>query len=199
MTKNNIMKQSKDCNQLDLAKKLKIKVDDLGRILYINSYFTKVTQFKVSELILKDFNTILDPTMPKMLKDYLKDLSFDSDILYFIYKGRVKDGTCYWSFVKVTPNFNEHNELSGFLLEGKMLPLVAIERIEKLFNVLLEIENNAGIEAAKKYFEGFIEEKGLSFNEFILAITEVNEKKALKYFEIDEDAIAPKKKKRSWF
>ena len=193
------MKQNKNCTQLDVAKKIKIKVDDMGTILYVNNYFTEVTKFKVSELILKDFNTILDPSMPKMLKDYLKDISVDTDTFYFIYKGSVKNGGCYWSFVKVEPYFNEQNELSGFLLEGKMLPLVAVEKIEKLFSILKEIENNAGMEAAKKYFEGFLEEKDLSFNDFILALTEVNEKKALKYFEIDEDAVAQKKKKRSWF
>ncbi len=84
------------------------------------------------------------------------------------------------------------------MIEGKLLPSVAVEKIEKMFSVLTEIENNAGKEASLKYFNGYLEEKEMNINEFVLAIADVNEKKAEKYFEIDEDAIS-KKKKRSWF
>jgi len=56
-------------------------------------------------------------------------------VFYFIFKGSIKNDECYWSFVKVTQIFNEKNELSGSLLEGKMLPTVAINKIERLFDV----------------------------------------------------------------
>ncbi len=68
-----------------------------------------------------------------------------------------------------------------------------------MFSVLSEIENNAGKEAALKYFFGYLEEKNKNFNKFVLDIVEVNEKKALKYFEIDENIILSKKKRKSWF
>ncbi len=193
------MAQKKNCIQLDVAKKIKIKIDDKFRILYVNDYFTNVSGFKVSEIILKNFDTILDPSMPKITLDLLEKTAEELPKFYAILKGKTKDGGCYWSFVRVTQRFNQDREFSGYLLEGKLLPTVAISKIEKMYSVLTEIENNAGKEAALKYFNGFLEEKGVNFNEFVLAIAEVNEKKAEKYFEIDEDAIAPKKKKRGWF
>ncbi len=200
MTINNFaMKNTKDCIHLNAAKKMKIKIDDQARILYVNDYFTNVTNFKVSDVILKDFNYILDPSMPKLAKDKLDEVAHQFEEFYFIYKGITKNEDCYWGFVKVTQRFNDQNEFVGYLLEVKMLPTAAINKIDKLYNVLSEIEKNAGIEAAKKYLDGFIEEKNMNFNEFMLALVEVDEKKAQKYFEIDEDASPVKKKKRGWF
>ncbi len=192
------MNNNKDCLHLNAAKKMKIKIDAQARILYVNDYFSEVTHFKVSDVILKDFDILLHPSMPKLAKEKLDETAHEFEEFYFIYKGITKEGDCYWALVKVTQRFNEHNEFIGYLLEVKMLPTAAIKKVEKLYNVLSEIEKNAGIEAAKKYFDGFIEEKNMNFKEFILALIEVDEKKALKYFEIDEDA-APKKKKRGWF
>ena len=195
----NTMTQKKDCLQLDIAKKIKIKIDDKFRILYVNDYFTTISGFKVSEIILKDLNTILDPSMPKITLDLLEKSADEFQKFYAVLKGKTKNDGCFWSFVKLTQRFNQDNTFAGYLIEGKLLPSVAISKIEKIFSILTEIENNAGKEASLKYFNGYLEEKGVNFNDFVLAIAEVDEKKAEKYFEIDEDAIAPKKKKRSWF
>ncbi len=200
MTLNNqVMKQNRECQQLDIAKKIKIKIDDNNRILYVNDYFTNITGYKVSDIILKELQTILDTSMPKMTVNKLEDIENQFEHSYFIFKGRTKDGDCYWSFAKITQRFNAQNEFEGYLIEGKTAPVAAVQKVSKLYAVLKEIEDNAGIDASVKYFNGFIEEKGLNFNEFILALAQVNEKKAEKYFEIDEDALAPKKKKRGWF
>jgi len=200
MTLNNqVMKQNRECQQLDIAKKIKIKIDDKNRILYVNDYFTNITGYKVSDIILKELDTILDASMPKMTINKLEEIENQFEHSYFIFKGRTKDGDCYWSFSKITQRFNAQNEFEGYLIEGKTAPAAAVQKINKLYTVLKEIEDNAGIDAAVKYFNGFIEEKGMNFNEFILALAQVNEKKAEKYFEIDEDALAPKKKKRGWF
>lgn len=192
------MTQNKNCVQLDVAKKIKIKIDENYRILYVNDYFTEISGFKVSEVILKGFETILSPSMPKITNDLFDKAADEFDKFYFILKGKINNDNCYWSFVKVSQRFNKDNEFVGYLIEGKLLPSVAVEKIEKMFSVLTEIENNAGKEASLKYFNGYLEEKEININEFVLAIADVNEKKAEKYFEIDENAIS-KKKKRSWF
>lgn len=193
------MTQKKNCLQLDVAKKIKVKIDKNFRILYINNYFTEISGFKVSEIILKNFETLLYPSMPKLTTDLFSKSINEYSKFFFIFKGKTKDDGCYWSFIKVTQRFNKNNEFAGYLLEGKLLPAAAVQKVEKIFHTLSEIENNAGKEAALNYYNGYLEEKNMDFNEFILDIVEVNVKKAEKYFEIDEDAIAPKKKKRSWF
>ena len=194
------MTQKKICFQLDVTKKIKIKIDENFRILYVNDYYTEISGFKVSEIILKPFDSILDATMPKITMDLFEKTTDDFSKFYFVIKGKIKNNNCFWSFIKVTRMFNKYQEFSGYLLEGKLLPSNAIQQIEKMFSILTEIENNAGKDAALKYINGYLEEKNMNFNDFVLAIAEVNEKKAEKYFEIDVDAsTGKKKKKRSWF
>jgi hypothetical protein len=198
MTTNNAnMGISRECIQLDPGKKMKIKVNTDGNILYVNNYFTELTKLSISEVILKDLSVIFDYDMPKIAGKLIFE-NIQKNNVYLIIKGRIKDNTCYWGFVKSTIEYNEYNEVKAYVLEVKMLPTKAISKMDKLYDILKEIENNAGVSAAEKYLKGYIEDKGLTIENFILNVTEVNEKDAEKYFEIDEDAPV-KKKKRSWF
>jgi hypothetical protein len=198
MTTNNAnMGISRECIQLDPGKKMKIKVNTDGNILYVNNYFTELTKLSISEVILKDLSVIFDYDMPKIAGKLIFE-NIQKNNVYLIIKGRIKDNTCYWGFVKSTIEYNEYNEVKAYVLEVKMLPTKAISKMDKLYDILKEIENNAGVSAAEKYLKGYIEDKGLTIENFILNVTEVNEKDAEKYFEIDEDAPI-KKKKRSWF
>jgi len=186
------------CINLDVNKIAKLKIDTQGHILYANNYFSSLTKFQIHEIILKNFDYILYDDMPEVTKKTMLDLGKTNEINYLILKGKTKDNDCYWGFVKMTQDLNEYNEIKSYSLQIKLLPNPAISKIEKLFEILREIEKNAGKGAAQKYLEGYLEEKNLSFNDFILDVTEINEKKAEKYFEIDEDAIH-KKKKKAWF
>jgi hypothetical protein len=198
MTTNNAnMGISRECIQLNPGKKMKIKVNADGNILYVNNYFTELTKLSISEVILKDLSVIFDYDMPKIAGKLIFE-NIQKNNVYLIIKGRIKDNTCYWGFVKSTIEYNEYNEVKAYVLEVKMLPTKAISKMDKLYDILKEIENNAGVSAAEKYLKGYIEDKGLTIENFILNVTEVNEKDAEKYFEIDEDAPV-KKKKRSWF
>ena len=199
LNKNNtIMRNVKNCIQLDATRKMKIKLDPAGNILYVNSYFTEVTNLKVHELILQDFNKILDEDMPAFtIKKIMSNLS-EKPKSYFILKGKTKDNNCFWGYVRATQEFKDNGELKGYLLEIKMLPFAAIEKIGHLYEILKEIGNNAGLAAAEKYLDGYLEDRNMDLDSFIFNITGTNEKKVEKYFEIDVDA-EPVKKKKSWF
>jgi len=200
LNKNNtIMRNVKNCIQLDATKKMKIKLDSGGNILYVNSYFTEVTNLKVHELILQDFNKILDEDMPAFAIKKIMDIIAEQPKSYFIIKGKTKDdNNCFWGFVRATHELNEDHEIKSYLLEIKMLPFSAIEKISHLYEILKEIGNNAGMEAAEKYLNGYLEDRHMDIESYIFNITETNEKKVEKYFEIDVDAT-PVKKKKGWF
>jgi len=197
MTTNNNMKNLKTCIQLDPNRKIRIKLDVNANILFVNNYFSEITKFKVSEIILKDFTSILDEEMPKIAAKVILDGLNKNKKSYQILKIKAKDSECFWSLVRGTQEFDNESYLKGFLLEGKMLPSTAIERINKLHEVINEIEKNVGDKAAEKYLNGYLEEKNVSFNELILKMCEIDDKKADKYFEIDEDKVV--KKKKGWF
>ena len=199
MTLNNkIMGQHKDCKQLDPERKFKIRVDNNGKILFVNKYFTEFTGYKIHELILKDFSKLFDSDMPKMALQLLIQEIELQPVTYFIYKGVNNDGSCYWALLRSTQNITAQNELDGYNFEVKLLPQVSIEKIDRIYDIVREIEKNAGLDAAVKYFEGYLEEKNMKFKDFILDATKISEKKAKEYFAIDIDSTE-KKKKRSWF
>jgi len=191
------MGKDKICINLDVTKKMKLKIDKKGLILYANNYFSIVTKYQIHEIILKDMENILHDEMPDIAKQILLDYGKIEPINYFIIKGKTKDNDCYWGFVKMNQDLDEYNEVKSYSLEIKLLPNPAISKIEKLFEILREIEKNAGKKTAQKYLEGYLEEKNLSFKDYIFDVTEINEKKAEKYFEIDEDSLI--KKKKAWF
>jgi len=194
----NKMKDNKNCIHLDVEKKAKLKVDVNNKILYANDYFLNITGYPIHEIILKDLDTVFHDGMPLTIQKMFLEWEDDSLVKYSIIKGKTKDSHCFWGLVRITKRLDEESELTGYLVEIKLLPNPAVTRIEKLFEVLREIEKNASVSAAQKYLKGYLEEKNLSFKDFIFNITEINEKKAEKYFSIDEDA-KPKKKKKSWF
>jgi len=195
----NIMGENKNCKHLNVERKAKLKFDANNKILYANNYFLEITNNPIHEIILKDLDLIFHKEMPVSIQELTMTLSRIYPVQYGILKGVTKDSDCYWGFVKTTQNLNEHNEISGYTMEIKLLPNPAVSKIEKLFEVLKEIENNASVDAAKKYLNGYLEEKNMSYQDFIFNITEVNEKKAEKYFEIDSEAVSSNKKKKSWF
>ena len=66
------MTQKKNCLQLNIAKKIKIKIDKDFLILYVNDYFAEVSGFKISEVIFNNFDAILDASMPKITTEILE-------------------------------------------------------------------------------------------------------------------------------
>ncbi len=191
------MSKNKNCISLDPARKFKFKVDLKGRIQYFNPYFTEFTGYKISEKILKDFSSIFEDNTPVTSFELLLNEIKTNPKSYFTYKGKTKSGDCYWGFLKSTQRLSDNNELIGYDMEVKLLPSNATSIFENMYSIISEIEKNAGKNAAKKYLEGYLEDKGMNFKDFVLKSVDIDEKKAEKYFSIDEDKET--KKKKSWF
>ena len=193
-----IMKNNpKNCIQLDPSRKIKIKLDNEERVLYVNKYFEEVTGFKISEIILQKIEAILLDDMSAVAKLILNKLS-NEDKNYIALIGKSKIYDCYWGLTRINQIVNNDNIITGVLLEIKMLPSIAIEQLTELFFILKEINNNAGPEATVKYFEGYLEDKNLTFEDYILNLLETDEKKLDKYFEIDADEQKHNTKKSGW-
>lgn len=191
------MKNSKTCIQLDPNRKIRIKLDTNANILFVNNYFSEVSKMKISEIILKDMTSIFDEDMPKIGTKFILENLNKNEKNYFILKLKVKGGNCFWALTRGTQEFDDKSYLKGFLLEGKMLPTGAIVKIKKLYEIINEIEKNVGDKAAEKYLNGYLEEQNVSLNDLVFNMCEIDEKKAEKYFEIDEDKVI--KKKKGWF
>ncbi len=77
---------------------------------------------------------------------------------------------------------NEDGSIQSHYANRKAAPNDAIFQIEKLYKILLGIEKGKGSEIAEKYFQGLLEEKQQTYDEFILGVLNVPENSLKAYF-----------------
>jgi len=78
------------------------------------------------------------------------------------------NGKTTWT--KSNFEIKSENKIS-FSIKEEITSSKAIKIINKLHHILFSLESKSGKEVAKKYLEGFLEEKGMSYQEYIQYIT----------------------------
>ncbi len=146
------------------------KTDQKGTIRYANEAFIALSGYDEVELIGKPHNIVRHPDMPriifKMLWLYLKR---GSEIHAYV-KNRCKDGCYYWVYANVTPSYDVNNQVIGFHSARRMPSQAALEVIVPLYQKLLEEEQRGGINASEAYLNTILKEKGVGYEEFIIAL-----------------------------
>ena len=85
-----------------------------------------------------------------------------------IVKNMAKDGRYYWVVTEFEPKVDAlSNEIKGYTAFRRAAPQKAIDAITPIYAKLLEIEAEGGMESSEKYFKGFLEEQGKSYDQFI--------------------------------
>jgi len=144
------------------------KTDMRGKIIYGNDYFTEVSGYKESELIHAPHSILRHPSMPKAIFYLMwKHLEAGRNIMAVV-KNMTKYGNHYW----VTTDFDiKKNSITGkpeyYIAFRQAAPRHVIDAMEKIYVKLLEIEYEHGMEASVIYFESFLEEKGMNYDQFI--------------------------------
>ena len=174
-----------NCKQLDVYDRFKIRVDEEGRIIFADDNFLNFTGLGIDEIIGEPFSVIFtDDFRTGHYQDLLFPAMKQNEKLYFILNGRMKDGNCYWAIVRSTHYKGLDGSGPKFLLELKMMPQSVVPQLHELFDKLTEIKNNAGYEYAMKYFLGYMEDKGIRFEQIAQTMLGTKEKKLDKYFKI---------------
>jgi len=77
------------------------------------------------------------------------------------YQNLAKDGRYYWVFTEFTIRQDPStHEIIGYTASRKTVSKHIIDIISSLYSELLEIEENESVEAAEKYLDTFLKEKG---------------------------------------
>jgi hypothetical protein len=128
----------------------------------LTSHNCRVKTLLTEEYIIK--NVIGEhKEIPQIIYRMIQDCLAKGEQVHSILKWQTEDCT-YWinSFFK--PG-KQHNFRQSFKIETEFVSTKCIQRIKKLYTNLLDIENKLGVEYAKKYLDGYLEEKGIYFNE----------------------------------
>ncbi|SFV70966.1 SIGNAL-TRANSDUCTION SENSOR PROTEIN-PAS/PAC domain [hydrothermal vent metagenome] len=154
--------------ELDPKRYIVSKTDPKGIITYGNDYFVEISGYTEAELVGKPHSIIRHPDMPKIVFKMMWDRINKGQNIMAVVKNLAKDGSFYWVITEFEPKMDPiTNEPISHTAFRKAAPKNAVEAIEPIYAKLIEIEKEGGMEASEKYLKGFLEEKNISYDEFI--------------------------------
>ena len=149
------------------------KTDLKGHITYANRAFMDIVEMSEDTLIGAPHKIIRHPDTPKIIFKYLWNYIQSGKEIHAYVKNICADGSYYWVIANVTPSFDSTsastNNIIGFHSARHTPTPEAMAIIKPLYETLLRAEKSAGITASEKVMNDLLQEKGVSYDEFILS------------------------------
>jgi PAS domain S-box-containing protein len=150
------------------------KTDLKGRITYGNRIFVEFSGYSEAELLGTQHNIIRHPDMPRAVFKLLWDSIQNKRECNAYVKNMAKDGSFYWVFANVTPNYDREGNVIGFFSVRRKPKISGVKTVSGLYKSMLEAERQAGpkeaIATSTQILTNLLAEKGLSYDELVLAI-----------------------------
>lgn len=146
------------------------KTDLNGKIIYGNKYFIKISGYEENELIGAPHSILRHPDMPRIVFKLLWERIKNKEEIFAYVKNMSKDGSYYWVFANVTATLDANGTIRDFHSVRRKPSDKAMEVIPQLYEKLLSAERNGGIEASKTLLFKILNDKGISYDEFVLTL-----------------------------
>lgn len=146
------------------------KTDARGKIIYGNKTFIKMSGYEENELLDAPHSILRHPDMPKIVFKLLWDRIQNKQEIFAYVKNLAKDGSYYWVFANVTATLNTNGTIRDFHSVRRKPSQKALNVIPGIYSQLLAAEKNGGMEASKKLLDTVLNEKGISYDEFVLSL-----------------------------
>ncbi len=181
---------------LDVRKTATVKIGLGDVILYANDYILEVLGYNLTEFVTQRPKIICSTKMPDIIHDSIGEMIKNFEEGIAVLQHKTKNGDYFWAFTHFKPVYKPDGTFEAFLTRRKPIPSKRTlkdkeslkEEIEKLYTVLKEIEVHSGLEQAKKYLDGFLEDKGFeSLKEYYESYFDFDREEIEKYFSIDEN------------
>lgn len=150
------------------------KTDIKGRITYANEYFLGISVLEEKESLAQPHNIIRHPDMPKAVFRLLWDTLKNGEEFFGIIKNMSTDGSFYWVFANITPSYDENNQVIGYFSVRRFANKTLVNIMSDLYKQMLQVENShrddkRAIEASTQILTDFIDEQGVSYNEYLIS------------------------------
>ncbi len=156
--------------QLDPTKTSMSKTDAEGIIEYANEAFMNVCGFSKAELMGRPHSLVRHPDMPSVVFKLMWETISRGKGIYAIVKNMTKEGRYYWVIAKISSKFDKEGNIIAHYAQRKAAPAPVVAKIEGLYKELRAIEINQNASVAEKYFLGLLEDKELTYEEFLISI-----------------------------
>lgn len=163
---------------LPLKKELKIhskkflvsKTDSKGNILYANDNFSEITGYSQTEVMGAPHNILRHPDMPSAIFFLMWQRIQSGKNITALIKNLAKSGEFYWVSTDFEIHTNPDSDNTNYIAFRRAVSPKAIAKIEPLYKVLLNIEKSHGKEASLIYLQGYLDERHLTFDEYMDSI-----------------------------
>ena len=150
------------------------KTDLKGRITYGNRIFIEFSGYTEQELLGSQHNIIRHPDMPRAVFKLLWDTIEQGKEISAYVKNMAKDGSFYWVFANVTPDFDEHGKISGYYSVRRKPKPEAVKVVSGLYQAMLDAEQKAGtrdaIAVSTKILTDLLAQKGVSYDQLVFSL-----------------------------
>jgi len=129
------------------------KTDTKGNIKYANDTMLRINDSKIEELIGKNHNISRHPDMPRAVFKMMWDAIEKGKDFHGFIKNLSDDGSFYWTYAFITPDFNKNGIIVGYHSERRAPNPKAIAEIACIYQQLRAKESLVGVDNAIKWFE----------------------------------------------
>jgi len=150
------------------------KTDLKGVITYTNRVFMQIAGYSESELIGVQHNIVRHPDMPRGVFKFLWQTLQQEQEFFGYVKNMCKDGSYYWVFANVTPDYDDRGNLTGYYSVRRQPSQKAINTLAPIYAEMLAVEKGAGARDAADRSIALLQEKlealGLSYFELVMSL-----------------------------
>lgn len=150
------------------------KTNRKGIITYGNPIFIEFSGYSEAELLGSQHNIIRHPDMPRAVFKLLWDTIAAGYECNAYVKNLAKDGSFYWVFANVTPDRDADGNIVGYYSVRRKPKASGVATSGELYRAMLAAERRAGardaIAASSKLLTDLLAEKGMRYEELVLAI-----------------------------
>ena len=153
------------------------KTDLKGRIIYANDIFCRVAEISEEDALGAPHSIIRHPDMPRAVFWLLwQQIEAGNEIFAFV-KNMATSGNHYWVFAHVTPTVGTDGDITGYHSSRRAARPSEIKIASALYAKMCEIEQSydnrkEGMEAGIAYLINLLDEKGLTYDQFVWSLCE---------------------------
>lgn len=155
------------------------KTDTSGRITYANRIFMEIAGYPEHRLLGMQHNIIRHPEMPRGVFRLMWNTLKSGDEFFGFAKNLCADGSFYWVFANITPDFDKDDKLQGYYSVRRTPPRSALETIIPIYQEMLAIEKRSATKEAPdkslEYLLDVVKQTGAkSYNNLVLNLYKPN-------------------------
>jgi len=144
------------------------KTDATGGIVSASQSFVELSGYKEGDLITSSHSLLKHPDMPKTIFKILWDRLNRGLPLKVVIKNLTKCGNHYWAFTSIeVKRDRDTKEIRNFIAYRAPINNHAKELISSLYRQIKEVEEKHSLEAGINFLHGFLDEKRLSYDDFM--------------------------------